>query len=131
MNSTLTKNEPATPATTNGAQNGRAQHLTPLANIAETEHGYLLEAEMPGVSKDGLEITVENGELVIWGRRGAPKVQGEPVYRESRWWDYRRSFELDPSIDTANISARMDNGVLRLTLPKAESVKPRKIAVTD
>jgi HSP20 family protein len=130
MNSTLTKNEPAAPSTTNGTQN-RPQHLTPLANIAETEHGYLLEAEMPGVTKEGLEITVDNGELVIVGRRGEPKVKGQPVYRESRWWDYRRSFELDPSIDTGNISARMENGVLRLTLPKAESVKPRKIAVTD
>jgi len=127
MNATLTKSETNTPSTTNG----RTGYLTPLANIAETNDGYVVEAEMPGVSKEGLEITVENGELVIVGRRGALKFTGEPVYRESRGWDYRRSFELDPSIDTTKIVAKVENGVLRLQLPKAESVKPRKIAVTD
>jgi HSP20 family protein len=53
------------------------------------------------------------------------------VYRETRGFDYRRAFEIDPSIDTAKITAKIDQGVLTLTLPKAESVKPRKITVTD
>ncbi|HEY2341431.1 MAG TPA: Hsp20/alpha crystallin family protein, partial [Chthoniobacteraceae bacterium] len=57
--------------------------------------------------------------------------KGQLLYRESRTWDYRRAFELDPSIDASKISAKMEQGVLRLHLPKAESVKPRKIAVTD
>jgi HSP20 family protein len=129
MNTTLSKPESKLPA--QSQSNGRPNYLTPLANIVETKEGYLLEAEMPGVSKDGLEITVDNGELVIVGRRGELKASGEPIYRESRHWDYRRSFELDPSIDTTKIVAKMENGVLRLQLPKAESVKPRKIAVTD
>ena len=86
---------------------------------------------MPGVSKDGLEVTVENGELTILGRRAAADSKGREVYRESRRLDYRRSFELDPSIDTGKIVAKIDQGVLTLHLPKAESVKPRKIAVTS
>jgi HSP20 family protein len=97
----------------------------------ETSDGYLLEAEMPGVTKDGLEITVENGELLIIGHRAKQEVVGKPVYRESRENDYRRVFELDPSIDTTKIAAKMDEVIRRLHLPKAERVKPRRIAVTD
>jgi len=105
--------------------------LTPAANIRESKDGYVLELEMPGVSKDGLEITVENNELTIWGRRGQPELPGELVYGESRHLDFRRIFDLDPSIDAAHITAKIEQGVLTLTLPKAESVKPRKIAVSE
>jgi len=108
-----------------------SEYLTPAANILETKDGYVLEAEMPGVSKDGLEVTVENGELTILGRRTAVKVEGREVYRESRKVDFRRSFELDPSIDAAKISAKMDQGVLTLQMPKTEAVKPRKISVNN
>lgn len=127
MNTTLTKSEPQT--VRNGSPN--VDTMTPPANILETKDGYVLEAEMPGVSKDGLEVTVENGELTILGHRAAVEVKGREVYRESRRLDYRRSFELDPSIDTAKIVANIDQGVLTLQLPKAEAVKPRKIAVNS
>ena len=127
MNSTL--EPPQTKPSNNG--NTSVRYLTPLANIRETKDGYVLEAEMPGVSKDGLDITVENGQLTIVGRRAAKEPRGRELYRESRAFDYRRTFELDPSIDTARVSARLDQGVLTLQLPKAESVKPRKIAVHD
>lgn len=103
--------------------------LQPQVNIVESPEGYLLEAEMPGVGKDGLEILLEGNELTIVGRRCHDTAGAELVYRESYDRDFRRSFELDPTIDTARISARMDNGVLHLQLPKAERVKPRKIAV--
>lgn len=126
MNTTLTKPEPAQPAA-NSPQ--KVTYTTPLANIRETKDGYVLEAEMPGVAKDGLEVTVENGELAIVGRRAVVAEAGRSVYRESRGTDYRRVFELDPSIDSGKISAKIEQGVLTLHLPKAESVKPRKIAV--
>jgi len=124
---TLTKTDDKGVTPSNGQ---RVSFLTPLANILETNDGYVLEAEMPGVNKAGLEITIENGELVILGRRSNETVKGREVYRESRAADYRRVFELDPSIDSAKISAKIDQGLLRLHLPKAESVKPRKITVT-
>jgi len=123
---TLTKNDEKTSAPSNGQRTG---FLTPLANILETGDGYVLEAEMPGVNKEGLEITVENGELVIFGRRAVRETKGREVYRESRPLDYRRVFELDPSIDSVKINEKIEQGVLRLHLPKAESVKPRKITV--
>ena len=128
MNTTL--NQPESQAAVRNGGN-RVSYLTPLANILETKDGYVLEAEMPGVNKDGLEVTVDNGELTIFGRRAAVEVRGREVYRESRVLDYRRSFELDPSIDTTKIVAKIDQGVLTLQLPKAEAVKPRKIAVND
>jgi HSP20 family protein len=128
MNTTLTKSEPQ------NVHNGgapRVEYVTPPANILETKDGYVMEAEMPGVSKDGLEVTVENGELTIFGHRVVAELKGREVYRESRHFDYRRSFELDPSIDTSKITAKIDQGVLTLHLPKAEAVKPRKIAVNS
>lgn len=109
----------------------RVSFLTPLANIRETKDEYLLEAEMPGVSKEGLEITVENGELTIIGRRAAREIRGREVYRESRPMDYRRTFEIDTSIETSKVSAKLEQGVLTLHLPKAEAVKPRKITIND
>lgn len=126
MNTTLSKPEYQQPAQNGG---NRVPYLTPLANIVENKEGYVLEAEMPGVSKDGLEVSVENGELTIFGRRAPFEAPGREVYRESRPLDYRRTFELDPSIDAAKINAKIDQGVLTLHLPKAESVKPRKIVV--
>ena len=104
--------------------------VTPPASVSETADGYLLELEMPGVSKSGLEISIENNELSIIGRRSNAAVEGTPIHRESRPHHYRRSFEIDPSIDSGKISAKMSQGVVTLTLPKAEQVKPRKIAVS-
>jgi HSP20 family protein len=107
------------------------RYAAPDVNIFETKDEYVLEAEMPGVSKDGLEITLEGNVLTLVGRRSDETPTGDAVYRESRPADYRRVFELDPAIDAEKINARVDQGVLRLTLPKAERVKPRKIAVTE
>ena len=104
-------------------------YVTPEVNIFETKDGYVLEAEMPGVNKDGLEITLEGNEITIIGRRQPELLKADVLYRESRPADYRRVFELDPAIDSAKISAKIDQGVLTLLLPKAEKVKPKKISV--
>lgn len=117
--------------------NGRAANrreserfVTPPASIRETPDAYTLELEMPGVNKEGLEISIEKNELSIVGRRSAPALPGTLLHRESRPHNYRRSFEIDPSIESGKIAARMHQGVVTLTLPKAEKVKPRKIAVS-
>jgi HSP20 family protein len=107
----------------------RQEYAAPEVNIFETKDGYVLEAEMPGVGKAGLEITLEGSELTLVGRRQVEAAPGEPLSRESAARDYRRVFELDPAIETAKVSARIEQGVLTLTLPKSEKVKPRKITV--
>jgi HSP20 family protein len=113
----------------NGERQTTEQFIAPVATVLENADGYTLEVEMPGVSKENLEMWVENNELTILGRRAMSSVEGTLVHRESRPENFRRSFELDPSIDAAKISAKIDQGVVTLTLPKAEQVKPRKIAV--
>jgi len=105
------------------------QYVSPECNIFETKDGYVLEAEMPGVDKAGLEITLENNELTIVGHRAEENFPGTPLFRERNYADFRRVFELDPAIDSAKITAKIDQGVLTLTLPKSEKVKPRKISV--
>ena len=106
------------------------EFVTPPVNICETQDGYVLQAEMPGVNKAGLEISLEGNELTLTGRRFT-EVQGlDLVYRESSDRDFRRVFVLDPTIDSGKIEAKMEDGVLRLHLPKAEQVKPRRIQVT-
>jgi HSP20 family protein len=105
------------------------EYVSPEVNIFETKDGYVLEAEMPGVNKEGLEITLEGNEITIVGHRQVEPLSGAPLFKESHQADFRRVFELDPAIDTSKVAARMDQGVLKLTLPKSERVKPRKIKV--
>jgi len=106
-----------------------SEFVSPEVNIFETKDGYVLEAEMPGVTKDGLEITVEGTEVTIVGRRQVEPLPGNSLFKEFAEADFRRTFELDPAIDTSKVSARMEQGILRLTLPKSERVKPRQIRV--
>jgi HSP20 family protein len=113
----------------NGTAVTELPYAAPDVNIYETEQSFVLQAEMPGVMKDGLEVTLEGNALTFIGRRSDEPIRGTPLYRESRPLNYRRVFELDPSIDTSKISAEMKQGVLTLTLPKAERVKPRKIEI--
>jgi HSP20 family protein len=103
---------------------------SPVVDIYETKDAYVLQADMPGVQKDGLEVLLEDNTLTLVGHRTPGPVTGEVLVRESNENDFRRVFELDPAIDTTRIKARMDQGVLTLDLPKAERVKPRRIEVT-
>ncbi|HYG33271.1 MAG TPA: Hsp20/alpha crystallin family protein [Clostridia bacterium] len=117
-------------------QTPRAPHdgrefILPPANIVATENGYVVEVDMPGVGKEGLEITVEGNELTITGRRTSELPEHELCYCETAHADFRRVFELGPDVDTARISAQMQQGVLILRLPKSEKAKPKQIEITE
>ncbi len=127
MTNVVTKPENGT---VESARPEQKSYLIPRVNIHEVKDGYILHAEMPGVTKDGIEVLLEDNELTIVGHRKAEEVPGEPLYRENTNRDYRRVFALDPVIDTGRIVARIDQGLLTLELPKAEKVKPRKIQVS-
>ena len=129
MNTIQTQERPVTG--TAQRQNGSSQFWSPPVDIHETRDAYVLRAEMPGVRKEGLEITVEGSTLTILGRRAEQRPEGTLLHRESRDADYRRVFELDPTIDTAKVRARAEQGVVTVELPKAERVKPRKIKIGD
>jgi HSP20 family protein len=104
-------------------------YVTPNVDIHAAESGYVLYAEMPGVNRDGIRITVEDGNLVLVGHRQPWGVSAEALHREMRQLSYRRVYELDPSIDANRISARIDQGILTVNLPKAENLKPRRITL--
>ena len=105
------------------------QFVAPPASVIEAADGYTLEIEMPGVAKEGLDISFDNNDLTIVGRRPLPQVEGTLIHHESRPENFRRTFELDPSIDGNKISGKIEQGLVTVTLPKAENVKPRKITV--
>jgi len=105
-------------------------YVSPSVDIFETKDEYVLEAEMPGVGKKGIEALLEGNELTIVGHRQV-RSDGEVLHRESSDLDYRRTFVLDPMVDASKIRCTIDQGLLRVLLPKAERVKPRKISVTD
>src|SRR5437016_12572358 len=92
------------------------QFVAPPASVVEDGEGYLLQVEMPGVNKEGLEISTEGNELTITGRRSLPTIEGTLLHQESRRENFRRAFEIDPSIDVSKINARIDQGLLTLTL---------------
>lgn len=108
---------------------GRLEYVVPTVNLHHDAEGFLLEVEMPGVRKEGVEILFDDGKLTLTGHRAAPTTAGKAVYTESIGQAYRRVFDLDPSIDTEKISATMNQGLLTVRLPKAETSKPRKIAI--
>lgn len=94
----------------------------PPVDVFENKDEILIFADLPGVPKENLAIRLEKSELVIEGRR--PEDRGDDAF------DYRRMFVVPAGIDADKISATLQNGVLRLTLPKPAALKPRQIAVT-
>lgn len=103
--------------------------VTPPANISGTENEYVVELEMPGVDKEGIEVTVEGDEITIIGRRKSELPEGELCYCESSQADFRRIFEIGPDVDASKISAEMKQGLLTLRLPKSERAKPKQIEI--
>ena len=107
-----------------------ARVFVPTTDIFETEHALTLVAEMPGVDKDKVDVSVEDGVLTIQGQLDFSKYEGlRPVYTEYNIGHYRRIFTLSNRIDQNSISAEIKDGVLTLVLPKAEEAKPRRISV--
>jgi HSP20 family molecular chaperone IbpA len=99
-------------------------------DIFEDQSALTVILEMPGVEKSNVDIRVEDGVLTIEGRVDFAKYEGmTPVYTEYNVGHYRRSFSLSNKIDQSKITADMKDGVLTVTLPKAEEAKPRRISV--
>ena len=104
--------------------------VRPAYGVKETEAAFDLTVHLPGVAKTGLELTAEDGVLVVRGTRAAKQPEGwTALYRETSDAAYELTLTHDNTIDADKINAELKDGVLRVTLPKAESVKPRKIAV--
>jgi HSP20 family molecular chaperone IbpA len=104
--------------------------VKPLHELKETDEAWGLQVFLPGVAKDGLEFTAEEGLITIRGRREWKAPAGWTVlYRESADAPHELMLRHDNTINVEKIHAELKDGVLRVSLPKAEAVKPRKIAV--
>ena len=107
----------------------RGIFYTPHVDILETEDELVLYADVPGVKPENVDVRCENGELTLHARCSPRQQEMEYALCEYGVGDFYRAFTLDESIDAGKISAELKNGVLTLHLPKAEAVKPRRIAV--
>jgi HSP20 family molecular chaperone IbpA len=104
--------------------------LMPPVDVIEDSTGITLYADLPGVSKDGLNLHVEADTLTIEGELGFAVPEGmEPGHAEVSVPRYRRVFTLSKELDTEHVSAELTQGVLKLRIPKAEHAKPRRIEI--
>ena len=112
------------------ANNGWA---LPATEVREDEKNYVIAAELPGLKKDDIEIGVADGVLTIKAEKKAEekREEGNVHYSERRYGTYRRDFRLGENVDLDNIKADFTDGVLTVTLPKAEPAQPetRKISI--
>ncbi|MDJ0942298.1 MAG: Hsp20/alpha crystallin family protein [Kiloniellales bacterium] len=108
-----------------------ARYYVPYTDIFETENALTVVMEMAGVTKDNVSIEIENDVLKVEGRIDfSDYAEMQPVYTEYNVGHYSRKFGLPAKVDREKISADIDDGVLTLTLPKAEEAKPRKITIS-
>lgn len=122
-----------------GVFNGRPQGLAglnvagpvvfPPLNVWQTEHELFVEAELPGVAQDHLEISVLGGQLTLRGERQPSAEQQTWHRRERAFGAFERTLRLPTDVDADKVEATLEHGVLTIRLPKAEAAKPRKIEV--
>ena len=110
----------------------RSLSFLPAVDIEETDTSFLLLADVPGMSEETIEITVEGNELTLSGSRSQNETDDNRTSRlqERTYGKFKRSFRLGTHIDQENIAASYKNGVLTIRLPKSTAAKPRQIPVT-
>jgi len=107
----------------------RGVYFTPRVDILETAEELLLYADLPGVKPEDVDVQFENGELTMHGRCNPRQEEVNYLYCEYGVGDFYRTFNIAEGINPDKISAELKNGVLTVHLPKAEAVKPKKIAI--
>lgn len=108
---------------------GSAQTLLPPIDVFEDAAGITVLVDMPGVGRDGLDISVDGETLTIEGRVGLPTTPTDLIHAELRALRYRRSFALSRELAADRIDALLKDGVLRLSIPKREQARPHRIPV--
>lgn len=112
-----------------GRMAGTVGNFPPL-NVWEDGERFFVEAELPGLKHEDLELTVVENELTLTGRRGEPQREGVAYHRQERGvGEFSRVLRLPAEVDADKVEATMHDGVLLIKLPKSESAKPKKIKV--
>ncbi len=103
----------------------------PAVDVRESDDAYVFTAELPGLAKDDVNITLEDSVLTLSGERRFEEEDEEKNYRriERAYGTFSRSFTLPSQVDAEHISAKFKDGLLTVTVPKAELAKPRKITI--
>ncbi len=114
--------------TTDGAW---ARPMVPAMDVVEEENRYVVHADLPGLSKDDLEITYQDGILTLKGERRRPEKTGRVYCRERFEGKFGRNLQVPQKIDPDKIEATFKDGVLELVLPFAPEAQPRKIKIGD
>jgi HSP20 family protein len=114
--------------------NGNSTALAPYAvDVRENAETLIVDAELPGFTKDQIDITLENSVLTLSAERTDASSEGKEgsdyLLRERRYTRFQRSFTLPPTVDESSVNAKLENGVLTITLNKRQEAKPRKISV--
>jgi len=116
-----------------GSDGGWSMPLSfqPSLNLAETEQGYEVTAELPGLKPEDFNVELKDGELWISGeKKEEHEEKGKNYHRvESRFGQFRRSIRLPHAVDSEKVDAEYKDGILRIHVPKSESAKPRRIEV--
>jgi HSP20 family protein len=116
------------------AKNGeRAERFAPSLDVEETETQYLVNLDIPGVSKDDVKIEMLNDELVISGERKPEKAEGKQARHvvERSFGRFQRTLALPKTVQADRVEAFYKDGVLKISVPKAEAAKPKKIEIRD
>lgn len=111
---------------------GNSGSLVPAIDLHENDNSYSVKAEIPGVKKEDIDVTVQDGVLTINAEsryEHEDKEDGRVIRQERRYGKYVRSIRLGKDIDEEKVKANYKDGVLELELPKVEEVKPKKISV--
>jgi len=121
--------EPANQTSPRSSEHGVVT-IKPRYDIQESADAWGLSVHLPGVNKDGLELTVDQSQLRILGRKAWKAPAGwTTLYQESPAEDFELVIEHDNAIDAEKIHAELKDGILRVALPKAAAIKPRKVGV--
>jgi len=124
----LQKQQAQNPLETERTRNRKV--YVPKVDIYETKDAMVLIADMPSVDNQSVDITLEKNVLTITGNVESTSYEGKTLaYAEYDTGDYQRAFTISDEVDQDRIEAMVENGVLRLTLPKIEKAKIRKIAI--
>jgi HSP20 family protein len=108
----------------------RVADAAPRTNLYDTGDQFEVKAEIPGLSKDDLKIMIQGNYLELSGTRKAETPEGYKVHRVERGnATFTRSFTLPSDVEVEKVEARLENGILNLTLPKAEAAKPKQISI--
>ena len=114
----------------NKKEDNTRKTIPAICDIYHDKESVIMTLEMPGVTKDSLEIRVDKNQLIIHGKRQSFPSNGEYLVREIQDYDYHQEYTIDDTIDRDSIDAKIQNGIVTLTLGIKESAKPRTIEIT-